>query len=311
MPQSSPRPSLVSLNFLERPTVCRDLAHEQIHPESPAAIKKNLELDKLDRILFPTLVTGVRWWPFLCIAITNSKSRSRKAFDATRQLKKALGLKKTARLGPDTDTSLRPYISMARNIQESQQCNALRRYLERLHFTGKASFFVNYKHDKKWKELLLASNGAPAEAYIRAYLDKEKILKERPRAEDVVSLVLENEPETFHSVLWQGCFSYAFIRCLYGRFDPEESKAVSHRHVLGWKQSLIEIIKKQPKALPTGVCNHSYILLLRKINNESSPPPLAKQTAQFRRQGRPVLASLRIPLFHRLYFNSKPVRMRD
>ena len=66
---ANPKPQLLSLNSLQRPELCRALTQEQLHPNSPAAIKKNLELGELDRLLFPTLVTGVRWWPYLSLAM--------------------------------------------------------------------------------------------------------------------------------------------------------------------------------------------------------------------------------------------------
>src|ERR1039457_1108766 len=130
---SSSTPLLLKMNHLERPVVSRSLTHEQLNPESPVAIKKNLGLGELDEKLFPTLITGVRWWPFLCLAMDcTTESDRQRVFITTRILKKALNRKKTARAGPETNNSLRPYISMAKKIQENmkgdEQCRELFKY---------------------------------------------------------------------------------------------------------------------------------------------------------------------------------------
>jgi hypothetical protein len=300
------KPLLLSMNHLDRPVASRSLTQEQLHPESPVAIKKNLGLDELDKKLFPTLITGVRWWPFLCLAMDcTTESDRQKVFITTRKLKKALNRKSTARVGPETRNSFRPYLSMANNIQEDEQSRELFKYLQKK-FDGNPSFFTNNQHEEKWKVLFKTSNGKPASGYVRAYKAAHKELGIEPGPEYVITHILRHLPNKYDSVLWQGAFSFALIRCLFGIYDQEEGKASNHVFFMVWKELLIRILIEPPAELAEGARNSAYRLLLERIESPESPPPLAGQTKKFRAEGRPVLASLRIPLFHRLYFKPNP-----
>lgn len=304
------RPQLLSLNTVVKPTLCRSADLEQLHPESPIAIKRNLELDKLDKDLFPTLVTGVRWWPFLSLALEcNTEADYKKIFKTSRKLKRQLGLIKSARMGPETKNSFRPYKSMAKNLHESAHGKKLSDFLRRVHFDGNPGFFVNYGKEDKWKNLFLAANGAPAKGYIQAYKAVMKKSQEELGVNSVISHILAAAPDKYNTVLWRGAFSYALIRCLFGGYDKFNNEAYSHDYVMTWKGLLIQIISKPSAVLANGARNPVYLRLLEKIESDESPPPLVSQTKKFRVNNRPVLASMRIPLFHLLYFNPKPAQM--
>lgn len=301
--------SLLSLNHLAHPAVSRRLDHAQLHPESPVAIKRNLELDQLDKELFPSLTTGVRWWPFLCLAFDcSTEAKYQGVFATTRRLKKSLDT--SSRIGPSTKASFRPYRSMAKNIEQDPSCNSLYRYIKGRRFDGNASFFVNYEHDEKWKKYFLDANGKPAKAYLRAYLLTAKLKLGQPAVLDVVSTILKNEPSKFNSILWRGSFSFSFLRCLFGTFDRQVDEPISYtQYVMEWRDALLDILKNPPRELPKGIQHSSYSHLLNRIENANSPPPLAEQTKYFRREDRPVLAAMRIPLFHNLYFKSIPSQL--
>ncbi|MDE2341953.1 MAG: hypothetical protein KGL63_00945 [Betaproteobacteria bacterium] len=306
---ANPKPQLLSLNSLQRPELCRALTQEQLHPNSPAAIKKNLELGELDRLLFPTLVTGVRWWPYLSLAMDcESEADKKNVFVVTRHLKKNLGLKKTARMGPETSASLRPYLSMARNLKEDSDSKELCRFLQ-CKFKGDSSFFTNYRREERWKILLAKANGKPARGYIRACCAMKKEFGTNLQPDQVVTHILRQPSNQYDPVLWRGCFSFAFIRCLFGIYDMGERKAFNHALVMEWKTLLLEILRNPPEGFPERARNSAYQVLLEKIEDEDAPPPLADQTIKFRAEDRPILASLRIPLFHRLYFSPTPSRL--
>jgi len=308
MKKENNHPHLLSLNWIPHPIISPRLDSAQIDPESPVSIKRNLELDKLGDELFPSLTTGVRWWPFLCLALSGVDESMVKR--ATLKLKK--DLKTNRPTGPSTKASFRPYQSMAKNIENSPLCKPLHRYLKGVRFDGGASFFYTYSHEEKWKELFLASNGTPAKGYRSAYeLAQQKNKVDEPSVLDVVTIVLRNAPDKFDPVLWRGCYSFVFIRCLYGNFDRKDGEPASYSdHVLKWKDCLLTILKNPPLFLPRGACNSHYIELLNKIENQNSPPPLAAQTKHFRGMDRPVLAAMRIPLFHNLYFKSMPSQIK-
>lgn len=293
---------LGSLNILERPPTCRPISDEKLHPYSPISIKRNLELDMLDKQLFPTLVTGVRWWPYLTIAINGAKSTTaQQAFVATRRLKRNLG-RPNARLGPEVLSTFRPYISMARNIQESAECKDLYRFLANSRFDGSLSFFTGYGRDKKWRDLLCKANGEPAKAYLKAHSDLRRSGMQEIFVDDVVTKILGEDSGAYDPILWRGAFSYAFIRCLFGRYNRNDDAVSPHNQSIIWRDSLVSIIEEHHPLVAKGICSAAYLRMLSQIESEDSPPPLAYQTKAFGRDMRPVWASLRIPLFHRLYF---------
>lgn len=288
-----------------------------IHPDSPTAISRNLGLADLDDKLFSVLITGISCWPFLTLSFNcNTDTRINKIFSTTNKLMKTLR-KNGGRniIGPKTYQSLRPYKSMCNRLQSNKQYEPLYSFLAHLRdkFDGNPKFFTLYGRDVKWRKALKKVNGKQAEAYIRARKDA----KNDQEVFDVVTQLLSNDPgyydKTSDKTLWYGAFCYAFLRCLFGHFDnKEEESFLFGDYAIKWKRLLLKIINDKKAPIPNKVRNCSkYVELLNRIEDEESKPPLAEVTKQWRKEDRPVLAGLRLGIFHRLYFKPTPPSILD
>lgn len=297
-----------SLNKLDAPPVSfiRDLS--EMHPDTPTAINKNLELSRLDTDLFPVLVTGVSCWPFLTLAFDcNTKQEMNRVFRATRILRKEL--KKNGRrniIGPLTTQSLRPYKSMCQNLQNKElkiKYEPLCKFLGNLKFNGKPSFFTFHKHDHNWKKAFKIINGKQANAYIKARNNS----KTDKTVFGVVTQLLSNDSTRYDKTVWYGAFCYAFLRCLFGSFVNNEGESDFYGdYSVKWKTLLLKIMDDRKTSIPPTVRNSKYRELLNSIEDNESKPPLAGVAKRWRQEDRPVLSGLRLGIFHSLYFHPTP-----
>lgn len=300
---------LDTFNFVEVGKYCNNLESDLPDPDSPVAFKKNLGIDELDKQLFPLLVTGVKWWPFLTLAITcKTESDRNKIFRISKALSKEMKAKRG--IGPQASATLRSYLSMADNIQNSDDGKRLKEFLTARAFDGSASFFSAYNREERWREAFISANGQPANAYIEAYKKSRKSLGNESSVWDVVTEILSRESNTYNELLWHGAFVYAMVRCLYGYYDRSSGKVKGHDSLVDWRKLLLDICGDPPKCLPKHACSVRYIHLLKQIDEANPKPPLANQTKKFRENGRPVLSSLRISLFHDLYYRPRPARLQ-
>ncbi len=203
-----------SLNTLNAPQVsfARDLS--EMHPDTPTAINKNLQLSVLDKDLFPFLVTGVRCWPFLTLAFDcDTQQKENRIFSITKALRRELKKKGgQSIIGPSKKQSLRPYKSMCKKLNHKNY-KPLREFLQNIEFNGKPSFFTAHEHDVKWKKVFKKTNGKQASAYIKARKDS----RNGQSVPDVVTQLLSKEPAHYDKTLWYGSFCYAFLRRSLGR----------------------------------------------------------------------------------------------
>jgi len=265
--------------------------------DSPVVIRERLGLERLENDLFPLLVTGVSLWPFLAIA-----QNSQRAVKATETLRKDLG----RRVGPKERGSLRPYRSMYARIRNSHSpgAKALLRFLDAKAeaFSGKLRCFG--RHEKIWKRLLLDACGSPGKDYCRAARSAGR----DARVDDVVDWILSHPGQVRNRDLKRAAFSYAFLVCLFGDFDKDEKKVWPRKwYAERWPARLLERrwwsdpnhggIRFEPRY-------RKCLEWIRK--NPDAEPPLAHVTKRFRKDDRPVLAGLRLGVFHRLYYRPTP-----
>ncbi len=284
-----------------------------IHPDTPTAISKNLELADLDDKLFPILITGISCWPFLTLSFDcDTDTRINKIFSTTNKLRKALR-KNGGRniIGPKTKQSLRPYKSMCNRLQNNKQYEPLYKFLFKLRgkFDADPKYFTSHGRDVKWCIALRRVNGKQADAYIKARKDA----KNDQTVFDVVTQLLSKDSSYYDKTLWYGAFCYAFLRCIFGYFDNKEEESFPFGdYAVEWKRLLLKIINDKEAPIPSNVKNCSkYRELLGRIEDEKSKPPLAEVTKRWRKEDRPVLSGLRLGIFHRLYFNPTPQSILD
>lgn len=298
-----------SFNDIEITKVSDSKFNDSLNPESPQAIRKYFELDKLDKELFPLLVTGVSAWPFLALAMkyeNNTQKDRNKIFSITKDFRKKLKEKGgRSIIGPATINSLRPYTTVAKNIKEAKDkphVNQLYNFLLKKNFNGDPKFFILYKNEKLWQKAFLKANGAPAKGLLKAYKEL-KAKDDKVYLSKIITLILEKNSNYYNEILWKGVFGYAMLRCLFGHHNRNEVKnnVFLYNSELEWKNLLLNILDKKSELKFNGVSR--YKQLLNQINDKKSIPPLANITKRYRDKDRPVLTSFRLHLFYNLYFN--------
>lgn len=299
---------LDSFNVLDASQLPKRPNEHDLDPDSPPAVRANLDIDKLDRKLFPILVTGVRLWPFLTLAFRcKNKGHRAKVFQCTKRFRKALiKLMQRARMGPLTWTSLRPYVSMCGKVNGAGK-NDLREFIRTREFEGKPRFFVCYRHEERWKKLLVDACGRQGKAFVKAYTKAGR----ECGVVGVVTEIISKSPRYYDEILWHGAFSYAFLRCLYGYYDRYEdvSSFQDPLLVFRWSRMLLKIIKNKQNPVPDRIRSKSrYLNLLQRIidSGQHAEPPLGHITKRFRKEDRPVLEGLRLGVFYNLYFKPTP-----
>lgn len=292
-----------TLNVLEAPTVMLKKSSSVMHPDSPDAIKDNLEISRINEDLFPMLVTGVSCWPFLTLAFSCKQQKEKKEiFKITKVFRKELSGRM---IGPENEGTLRPYISMCKKIKNDAHYKALYNFLcKQKKFDGNPAYFTLYKRDKKWQSAFKEANGKQAKAYIGAHKDAEN----NKTVFDVVTQLLKKNPQTYDETLWYGAFCYAFLRCLFGGYDPKAKEVFCFEdYSVRWKKMLLKILDTKSYPIPINVKSCSqYRRLLNRINNNVSEPPLRKFTQKWRKDSKPILSNLRLGIFHNLYYKPTP-----
>ncbi len=308
-----------SFNDVEITKVSDSKFNDEPNPESPQAIRKFFELDALDKELFPLLVTGVSAWPFLTVAMkyeNNTQKNSNEIFRITKEFRKKLKENGGRSIvGPTTINSLRPYLTVAKNIKEAKntpQVNQLHNFLLNKNFNGDPKFFIRYNNEKLWQEAFLKANGEPAKGLLKAYKEVKKLKTKEDEVYlgEIITLILKKNKAYYNEILWKGVFGYAMLRCLFGHFNINETdtKVRSNDYALEWKKLLVNILEKKSELQFKGVFR--YKQLLNQINDETSIPPLANITKRYRANDKPVLTSFRIHLFYNLYFNPTSVAIK-
>jgi hypothetical protein len=301
-----------SFNDLEITKVSDSKFNDALNPESPQAIRKYFELDKLDKELFPLLVTGVSAWPFLTLAMkynNDTQKDSNEIFRITKEFRKNLNRNGgKLKVGPTSINSLRPYRTIAKNIIEAKdkpQVRELYNFLRKQNFNGDPKFFVRYNKEKLWQEAFLKANGKPAIGFVNAYTEikRKKAKEEEVYFGEIITLILKKNRDHYNEIIWKGAFGYAMLRCLFGHFDKnaeEEVKVQANYYALEWKKLLLKILDEKSEPKYNGVSR--YKQLLNQINDEKSIAPLANITKRYRANDKPVLTSFRMHLFYKLYF---------
>lgn len=267
----------------------------------PARLRDSLQVTSLADAVFPGIVTGVRFWPFLLIARdleTNGKKPG--AVRTLKKLKEIANKHKTdtrissaTRIGPKTLNSFRPYQSMYRTLLEksevkiTQQLKPLADFFtdRRRKYRGDLEFFLVNK--KAWRSALYKSLGKPGKDFARL-IEQDDAIK---TLWDAIEEILE-KPKNFDLILVEAASAYALLVCLYGQMENGQIYGGGSRPLA---KLLIKLIKKMPD-LP--VKRYANLLTLAA---QSSQPPLAKIQLRARRENRRVLAMLRFGTFWNLY----------
>jgi hypothetical protein len=279
---------------------CRDRA--DLGRYDPARLHDALGVSRLADKLFPSVVTGARFWPFLfvardCAGKSDTAIRAALARIAVRH-KQDGRLPQRARIGPRTLGSFRPYAGMYRSIvtraQTQKPLRPLRDFIchRKRHYVGDPTFFLT--HQTAWRGKLRASLPAPGKQFARLVWSDG----EARTFWDAVQQILKT-PSKFHEALVHAASCYALLVCLYGIVEgPGRIVNFADAEQLG--ALLLSLIRKIPKS-PIA----QYAPLVRQAIRTKTPP-LKEVRRKAQKEQRRVLAGFRFLAFWNLYVRPTP-----
>jgi hypothetical protein len=270
----------------------------------PAAMREAIGVSEIQGNLFPTIRSGVRFWPFLLVAheLRDEGSRTRveqHLRDLRRRQRRHQDRGRFARaFGPRTATTFAAYRSMYRNVISSRTGDgaSLRSFLyTRRRYRGDPSFFID--HAQEWRTALRRSMGAPGQQFARL-LDRLYKEKSDSGAVDRAITKLLRTP-SFDKWLRKAAFCYAFLRCVYGiTASVEGIRSIFPSSA--WAEMLARILREPPADL--GV----YARFLPLVKASVEKPALEHLHRRARSENGIVLSSLGFHVFYNLYVAHSP-----
>jgi hypothetical protein len=270
----------------------------------PALMREAIGVPEIRERLFPTIQSGVRFWPYLLVAHQLRDEHSRLRIEKTLQ-----GLRRRQRthqdkgrytrsFGPRSATTFAPYRSMYRNIMATQHVNAadLRSMLSmRSRYGGHPEFFLNNAHE--WRKALRRSMGHPGQQFARLL---DSLYKEDSDSSIVDRAITEllRKPG-YDQWLRRGAFCYAFLRCVYG-ITTSIQGIRSFVAVSEWARLLARVLAKPPAPLS------QYRRFLPLVEASIEKPALEHLHRRARADNGIVLASLGFHVFYNLYVAHSP-----
>lgn len=291
-------------NFLS----CRELLpvspRRMLGQYDPAAIREAIGVPEIRSRCFPTIPSGVRFWPYLIVAHELRDERSRNRIE-----KKLQDLRRRQRhhqerghyvrqFGPRSLSTFGAYRSMYRNVRATQNgyAAALRTLLStRRRYRGHPRFFI--ENAPVWRKALRRSMGRPGQQFAR--------LLDRLYREDSDSSVVDRaitellQKTTYDTWLRRAAFCYAFLRCVYG-ITASIQGIRSFYAVTHWAKLLSRILARPPRDLAR------YRRFLRLIQASVEKPALENLHRRARADNGIVLASLGFHVFYNLYVAHSP-----
>lgn len=291
--------------YLELEGALDSRRHIDLGEHDPARLRQSLRITALAQEVFPNVITGVRFWPFLLVARDlegngTRRSGNNRVLSALRRIaaaqRKHPKVTLRTRIGPRSLASFRPYQGMFRAICDSSRnggrTRGLVRFLldRRRQYRGNLDFFDH--HESRWKRALKSSMGAPGKCFATVIND-EKVKK----VEDAIQEILR-KPGEYHPKLVEAAAAYALLVCLYG--VVEEGEVYSAESAKTYARLLLKLIERKP-SLPVA----GYAQWIRQAAR-SPEPPLGGVTKKAWEQRRRILSGLRFGTFWNLYRRPSP-----
>ena len=173
--------------------------------------------------LFPGMVIGVRYWPFLTL-VKEVKRRKKKSITKRNQWISSYTnryRKIFKKGGPKTAVTFDYYRRMYSKIKDlaekSKSHQKLLSFLERISFDGSQAD-IHKKYDEKWKKLFKNCMTPEAREFYKIIRFKEQYV------DDAVLAVLKARKGTYSEKLRKACLAYMLPQCLYGHRDEVQDK---------------------------------------------------------------------------------------
>lgn len=270
----------------------------------PALIREAIGVPEIRDNLFPTIQSGVRFWPYLLVAheLRDEDSRTRiettlRGFRRRQRTHQEKGRYARA-FGPRSATTFAAYRSMYRKVvaRDDASTEDLRALLTmRSRYRGHPDFFI--QHASAWRKALRRSMGRPGQQFARLL---DRLYKEEAdsSAVDRAITALLQKPG-FDPWLKRGAFCYAFLRCIYG-ITTSIQGIRSYVGVTDWARLLARVLEKPPAPLS------QYRRFLPLVEASFEKPALENLHRRARADNGIVLASLGFHVFYNLYVAHSP-----
>jgi hypothetical protein len=294
--------TLGSANYLDLSGLPGRRSSEPLRIDDPRRVKKDIGITEAAEAVFPFLVSGVRFWPFLLVARDYvEKGITDKALQRLRGICGRQGL---GRVGPTARASFRAYVSMCRRLRDEGVGTPLERFIfdRRRDYRGDP---VTWNLESTWKKVFIQSLGPSAKSFAGILRDVEKRDAADSDAdignvERAIGIVLSDRRWREDGRLWKAAACYAFLRCMYGVNTIDGIRA--HIKSEEWAARLRTALLCNPPV--EGERLRRYLGPIRSA--ELGAPPWGKLARSLLADGRRVLADLRFHTFHSLYMRPTP-----
>lgn len=305
--------ALGSANIVDMSKVRFEAVRRPIYISDPIRVAEILRVSDISSNLFPQLVIGVRYWPWLLVARDfqakwNDASRGRRVEADLEKIHQRMytGSRYSfGNRGPRSRSTFRLYESMYRKISDVESAGSLlHRFLrkETRGFDGFQYHIFNHRNTNGWRKALRNSMGRPAKQFAAILNKLEKENGDLYGPEPAITRVLQSYLRDKSSVdewLWKGCFCYALFRCLYGIIDPaaEKRKATKHDWHNEWVRLLKAVLKRKRNHIPA-----TWYRFREHLRGDRPPFKVTHEKGERRR----ILRTFRFYTFFYLYCRSVP-----
>jgi hypothetical protein len=182
----------------------------------PQTIQQQLGVRTVQESVFPLILSGVRFWPYLLVAneLRNcSKTETEKRLRAIRLLQRNESYSRD--FGPLKSSTFSFYRRMHQRVTSSPVSEArdLRQLLTtRRRYRGKASFFTD--NASNWRKALHRSMGTNSQQFARLLNRLHKKISDASLVDLAITELLKRP--AYNGALRRAAFCYAFLRCVYG-----------------------------------------------------------------------------------------------
>lgn len=276
-----------SANFLDLSAERLKKPAAPLNIYDPIKVKDALGLDTIS--VFPLIIVGVRWWPYLFVARDYNNRKDPNLSPIVSRQKEVFRFG-----GPETKSSFSRYRSMYEKIYYSYSEDLLSFIQDKHHYYNGKQTWIYEKYSRKWRKLLRNSMGKPGMQYAKLL---DSLNKKGEGPEEAITWILQR-PSKFTDVLWKGCFCYALLRCLYGVKESVYESIVPHYRSDEWQTLLKKILRSKGGRVPP-----AWRQFLPHLER---PRPFRHAHRKLAAIGRRVLPGLGFYTFYNLYIRHTP-----
>ncbi|HZO80051.1 MAG TPA: hypothetical protein VFB33_00015 [Candidatus Binataceae bacterium] len=293
-----------SANSLNCPELRPARGRSMFGKYDPAEMRKAIGVLELSGSIFPTVQTGVRFWPYLLVAHELRDERNKavvekklRAIHRRQRDYQKQGLY-TREFGPTRISTFNAYRSLYKKVisaQEKKLSNLQALLRTRLRYRGSPKFFTD--HATEWRKALRVSMARPGREFAKLLDHLSKNQDDSSVVDRALTALLKRTK--YDSMLRRGAFCYAFLRCVYGIASRVEG-IPSFIPVTDWAKLLSRVLAQPSRDFKP------YRRFLPLVQASVEKPALEQLHRRTRAENGIVLAGLGFHVFYNLYIAHTP-----